>query len=56
MRLKKLYLEPGIKPEEELVAEAAEAMRDFLAFNEAKTLVIEKSKPADFARKLMKAL
>ena len=56
LRLKKLYLEPGIKPEEELVVEVAEAMRDFLAFHEAKTLVIEKSKPADFARKLMKAL
>jgi uncharacterized protein YcaQ len=56
LRLKKLYLEPGIKPEEKLVAEVAEAMRDFLAFHKAKTLVIENSEPADFARKLMKAL
>ena len=56
LRLKKLFLEPGVQPEDELVADVAEAMRDFLAFHDADTLVIEKSTPAVFGRKLMKAL
>lgn len=56
LRLKRLYLEPGVKPEDELVAGVAEAMRDFLAFHDAETLVIEKSSPAVFGRKLMRAL
>lgn len=56
LRLKNLYLEPGVKPDDELVAGVADAMRDFLAFHDAETLLIERSKPVDFGRKLMRAL
>lgn len=53
LRLKALYLEPGIEPEEELVAGVAEAMRDFMAFHQAKGLVIEKSEPEEFGKELL---
>ncbi len=56
LRLKALYLEPGVKPDEELVAGVAAAMRDFLAFHSARELVIEKSQPAAFGKKLLAAL
>jgi uncharacterized protein YcaQ len=56
LRIKALYLEPGIQPEEHLVAETAGAMRDFLAFHKAHDLVIERSHPAEFGEKLMSAL
>ena len=46
LRLKALYLEPGIEPDEELVADVAGAMRDFMQFHKATELVIEKSEPA----------
>lgn len=56
LTLKALYLEPGVKPTEELVAGVAAAMRDFMTFHQARELVIEKSEPAAFGRKLLKAL
>jgi uncharacterized protein len=56
LRLKSLYLEPGIKLDEELVQDFATAMQDFLIFHEAKELVIERSEPASFGKKLMKAI
>jgi uncharacterized protein len=56
LRLKALYLEAGIAPEEELIADVATAMRDFLAFHGAKDLVVEKSQPEEFGVKLLKAL
>jgi uncharacterized protein YcaQ len=56
LRLKALYLEPGVKPGEELVKDTAAAMRDFLAFHEAKELVIERSEPEGFAKKLLKKI
>jgi uncharacterized protein len=56
LRLKALYLEPGIKPTEELVRDTAAAMRDFMAFHEATELVIERSEPAAFAGKLLKKI
>jgi uncharacterized protein len=56
LRLKALYLEPGIGPGEELVAGVAVAMRDFLRFHNAKELVVEKSEPAEFGEKLIKNL
>lgn len=52
LRLKALYLEPGIVPDEELIADVAIAMRDFMAFHGAKNLVIEQSHPAEFGEKL----
>jgi hypothetical protein len=54
--LRALYLEPRVKPTEELVRDVATAMRDFMKFHEANELVIERSEPAAFGRKLLKAL
>jgi uncharacterized protein YcaQ len=56
LRIKALYLEPGVKPSEELVKGVAAAMRDFMKFHEAKELVIERSEPAVFGKKLLKAV
>ena len=56
LRLKRLYLEPGVEPAEDLVSAVAGAMRDFLAFHDATDLVVEESTPSDFGRKLMAAL
>jgi uncharacterized protein YcaQ len=48
LHLEALYLEPGIQPDDELVAGVAAAMRDFLAWHGAQSLVIEKSDPPEF--------
>jgi uncharacterized protein YcaQ len=56
LSLNALYLEPGIEPDDELVAGVATAMRDFLAWHGAKSIRIEKSDPQDFGKKLEKAL
>lgn len=56
LRLNALYLEPGIEPDEELVAGVAGAMRDFLAWHGATSLSIERSEPAVFGEKLLGAL
>ena len=53
LRLKALYLEPGVEPDEELVAGVADSMRDFLAFHNAQNLVIERSQPDEFGVKLL---
>ena len=54
--LNALYLEPGIEPDDELVAGVAAAMRDFLAWHRTQNLKIEKSDPSAFGKKLMSAL
>ena len=56
LRLKALYLEPGVETDEQLVSGVAQAMRDFMAFTRATELVIEKSQPEEFGEKLLKAL
>jgi uncharacterized protein YcaQ len=56
MQLKALYLEPGIDPDEELLAGVATALRDFVSWHGAKGLEIEKSDPAVFGEKLKRAL
>lgn len=56
LRLKALYLEEGVEPEEELVSGVAEAMRDFMKFHKAKELVIEKSQPEEFGEALLRSL
>ncbi|HEX9030128.1 MAG TPA: hypothetical protein VF823_13195, partial [Anaerolineales bacterium] len=56
LRLKSLYLEPGVAPDEELVAGVSVALRDFMAFHQAREVVIENSRPADFAARLLAAL
>lgn len=56
LRIKALYLEPGIEPDDELVAATAGALRDFLRFHDASSVVIEKSTPPEFGAKLMRTL
>ncbi len=56
LELKALYLEPGVKPTEELVSSVAQAMSDFLAFHQATDLSIDNSEPAAFGKKLLKSL
>ncbi len=56
LHLSALYLEPGVEPDDELVAGVATAMRDFLSWHGAKSLKIEKSDPAAFGEKLKSAL
>ena len=56
LHLNALYLEPGVKPDDELLAGVATAMRDFLSWHGAKSLKIEKSEPAVFGKKLKRAL
>jgi uncharacterized protein YcaQ len=56
LRLKALHLEPGVKPSEELVNDVAAAMRDFMKFHDAKELVVERSEPAAFGKKLLKGI
>lgn len=55
MRLNAIYLEPGVEPDEEMVAAVAGAMRDFLAWHGASSLTIEKSEPATFGDSLLRA-
>jgi uncharacterized protein YcaQ len=54
--LRGLFLEPGVKLGERLVKDIANAMRDFMIFHDAKELVIERSDPAVFGKKLMSAM
>jgi uncharacterized protein len=56
LHLNALYLEPGIEPDDELVAGVATAMRSFLSWHGAKSLKIAKSDPSAFGEKLMGAL
>ena len=56
LRLKKLYLEPGVRPSERLVTAMARSMRDFLRFHQADDLAIEHSDPPELATRLLAAL
>jgi uncharacterized protein YcaQ len=56
LHLNALYLEPGIEPDDELVAGVAAAMRSFLSWHCARNLEIAKSDPPAFGDKLMQAL
>jgi len=56
LRLRALYLEPGIEPDETLVADVAAALRDFLRFHKAGEVVIERSDPPEFGERLARAL
>ena len=56
LRLKTLYLEPGIALDEELVKDVAATMRNFMRFHAARELVVERSEPADFAIRLCKEI
>jgi uncharacterized protein YcaQ len=54
--LRALYLEPGIDPADDLIADVAAAMRDFMAWHGATDLVIDKSDPVVFGEKLLVVL
>ncbi|OGN89181.1 MAG: hypothetical protein A2Y88_04080 [Chloroflexi bacterium RBG_13_48_10] len=56
LRIKALYLEEGVEPDEGLMREVASAMLDFMTFHHARELEIEKSQPWEFGEKLLKAL
>ena len=56
LRIKKLYLEPGVAPEPAMISDIADALRDFLKFHGAIDLVIEESTPTEFGQKLMAML
>ena len=52
LRIKKLYLEPGVRPSARLASSVARAMRDFMRFHDANDLVLEHSDPPEFGEKL----
>jgi uncharacterized protein YcaQ len=56
LRIKVLYLEEGVEPDDELVSGVAAAMRDFMGFHQTKELVIEKSQPGEIGERLLKVL
>jgi uncharacterized protein YcaQ len=56
LRLKQLYLEPGVEPDGDLVAGVAAAMRDFLTFHAATGVEVERSDPPEFGERLLAAL
>jgi uncharacterized protein YcaQ len=56
LRIKAIYLENGIEPNEELTSGVANVMRDFMEFHKAQELVIEKSSPMEFGDKLLRSL
>lgn len=56
LTLNALYLEPGIEPDDELMAGVAAALRDFLAWHGATSLIIAQSDPATFGARLMSAM
>ncbi|MCY4651601.1 MAG: winged helix DNA-binding domain-containing protein, partial [Dehalococcoidia bacterium] len=56
LRIKALYLEPGVKPSARLVSGVSRAMRDFMKFHNANDLIIEHSDPVEFGQKLSAAL
>lgn len=51
--LRALHLEPGVAPDEGLVADVAAALRSFMTFHGARHLDIEARGHADFRRKLL---
>lgn len=55
MRLKAVFLEPGIEPDEKLVSSVAKSLHDFMRFHQASSLDIERSEPFEFGQKLLAA-
>jgi uncharacterized protein YcaQ len=53
LRLKALYLENGVEPDDLLVSDIAVALGDFMRFHRADTLVLERSQPAEFGQRLL---
>jgi hypothetical protein len=51
-----LFLEPGVKLSDKLVRDVGKAMRDFMSFHKARNLVIDRSEPVEFGKKLLTAV
>ena len=56
LRLKKLHLEPGVRPSNRLASSVARSMRDFMRFHDATDLVIEHSAPSSFGEMVNREL
>jgi len=56
LRLRALHAEPDVVLTDELIADLAGAMRDFMRFHKANHLVVEGSQPAVFGERLLAAL
>ena len=56
LRLKALYLEDHVDPDDTLLARLAGAMRDFMKFHSATDLVVERSVPKGFGARLVRSL
>ena len=56
LRLKALYLEDYLDPDEALLERLAGAMRDFMKFHSATDLVVERSVPKGFGARLVRSL
>lgn len=56
LKLKAVHLEPGVKPNADMVEAIAQAMRDFMAFHNATELVVEYSTDKPFATALHRAV
>ena len=56
LRIKALYLEPGIESDEQMLVDIAKTMQDFLRFHKATDLMIEKSDPTWFGEKLLRVV
>ncbi len=56
LRLKSIYLEPDVIPDESLTSGIAASMQSFLSFHEANELIVEQSSPPDFGEKILAAV
>lgn len=56
LHIKALHLEPGVEPDEELVADVAGTLREFVAWHGATDVVFEKCDPRAFGDRVERAL
>jgi uncharacterized protein YcaQ len=56
LHIEAMYLEPGIKPEEDIISSIVVALRDFMAFHKARDLSIESSRPRGLSKSIMRML
>lgn len=54
--LRALYLEPGVKCGDKFISDMVRMLLDFMKFHEATELVIERSEPATFGKRMLAAI
>lgn len=54
--IKSIHLQPGVVPDDESIVDVASAIRECAAWHATPRIVVDKSDPAGFARRLRKAL